>query len=363
MNFRSYFPRRIFAAVSVTGLAFAACGAPRSSDSSGPGADADGDDLVLGGDGQSGTGSAGGLCADDGTCTCIRLALLGTLDSKAADKDSSAFVAWLNGNSDGTVEVTLFDQKPNLDGAFLENYDILITANVNAWSFSAAEKEAVATWVQGGGGLLTLTGFTSEDSEPAQTSQLLEFSGLSYGKTKVAEHGENLPIYYQGGTENLRNCLVRNGVSSNDAVITTPIAFSSGPGVSGSIAAHLNYVGAFIGWEVVAPGEATVLAVDPTTSKPIAAAREFGEGRVVAFGDEWIVFANQWVAAGQPTNMQMDPYNPCWVSAEESPTGGPFFHSVSSLYQTKQFWYNAVSWLAPERECVFVVNDDGVIFK
>lgn len=346
----------------ILGAAFVGCGAPRHSGSDGSGQD--GDDLIVGADGSDGTGSSGGLCSDKGSCTCVRLALLGTLDSEAVDKDSSAFVEWLNGSSDETAEVTLFDQKPTIDAAFLESYDILIVANVNTWTFSESEKAAVATWVQEvGGGLLTLTGFSSEQSEPAATSQLLGFSGISYGKNKVAEHGEGLPIYYRGGAENLRNCLVRNGVTSNDAVITTPIAFASESGVSESLASNLNYVGAFIGWEVVVPAEATVIATDPTTMKPIAAAREMGKGRVVAFGDEWIVFANQWIAAGTPTNMQMDQHNPCWVPVEESPTGTAFFHSVSSLYQTKQFWYNAVSWLAPARECVFVVNDDDVIIK
>src|SRR5689334_20879999 len=32
-------------------------------------------------------------------CTCLRLGLLGTLDSSADEKDTQPFVDWLNGNS------------------------------------------------------------------------------------------------------------------------------------------------------------------------------------------------------------------------------------------------------------------------
>ena len=69
------------------GAAFAACGAPRSSNQDGSDSKGDdsSDDLNVG-DGPSGTGAAGGLCSETGTCSCIRLALFGTLDSKAIDK-------------------------------------------------------------------------------------------------------------------------------------------------------------------------------------------------------------------------------------------------------------------------------------
>lgn len=366
--------RQNFVLFASIGFAFGGCGAPGSTTKSDSSSDLStddrsggdlGDDLVRTEDDLAGTGASGNQgCKDEADCTCLRLALLGNLDSKAVDKDTSAFVDWLNGSSGGTAKVTMFEQKPSFDAAFFEEFDILIVANVNSWSFSGEEKDAVAAWVRdAGGGILTLTGFTSESNEPTATSQLLEFSGISYGSTRVAERGENLPIYYRGGTENLRNCLVRNGVSSNDAVITTPIAFSAESGDYARITQNLEYVGAYIGWEVVPSSDATVIAVDPTTQKPMVVVKQVGQGRVFVFGDEWVIFANQWVAQGTPTNMQMDAYNPCWVEASASPTGSPFFHSVSSLYQTKQFWFNAVTWLAPAQQCEFVVIDDDVILK
>lgn len=292
-------------------------------------------------------------------CTCLRLALLGTLDSAANQKDTTPFVTWLNENSGGTATVTMVTTKPTLDAAWLANYDVLVVANVNAWSFSAAEKDAVHTWMLGtGGGMITLTGFDSTAGEPAATSQLIESAGFSYQPTRVAENGQSKPVYYKGGTTDLKNCLAWNG--NNEAIITTPIPFMPQPGGMEKLTFELNYVGAYIGWAVSGPSAATVVANDQVTGLPIASALEIDEkGRMLVFGDEWVIFANQWVAAGTPYNMQQDQYNPCWVPPDGTKAG--FFHSVQSLYQTKQFWYNAVNWVAPPNECNFTITDPDVV--
>lgn len=298
-------------------------------------------------------------CDDAGRCTCLRLALLGTLDSAANDKDTQPFIDWLNGNSDGTATVTMVSSKPTLDAAFLAQYDILLVANVNSWSFSVDEKDAVAQWVHdSGGGIISLTGFVSTDAEPAATSQLIEFSGLRYQATRSAENGQQQPVYYQGGTTDLKNCLAWTG--SSDAIITTPIHFAAETGSLEKLTFSLDYVGAYIGWGVQAPAEATVVATDPVSGSNMAVAYEIdGKGRVFAFGDEWVILANQWLPVGDPPNRQMDQYNPCWVPASDN--GEAFFHSVQTLYQTKQFWYDAINWVAPPNECNFIVDDPDVV--
>jgi hypothetical protein len=294
-------------------------------------------------------------------CTCLRLALLGTLESAANQKDTQPFVDWLNGNSDGTATVTMVTTKPTLDAAYLANYDILLVANVNSWTFSADEKAAVATWArETGGGIIALTGFVSTESEPGASSQLIEFSGLGFEPPKTSENGQSQPVYYKGGTKDLKNCLSWSG--SSEAIITTPIKFTPQPDTMPKLTNELDYVGAFIGWSVTAPAGATTVATDPVSGKPIAVALEVdGTGRVLAFGDEWVIFKNQWEPAGNPNNMQMDEYNPCYQPAE----GGneAFFHSVKSLYQTKQFWYNAINWVAPPNQCNFTVKDPDVVVE
>ncbi|MFZ5890956.1 MAG: hypothetical protein ACOY0T_07890 [Myxococcota bacterium] len=300
--------------------------------------------------------------ANNTNCTCLRLALLGTLQSAAADTDTQPFINWLNGNSDGTATVTMVSTKPTLNADFLAKYDILVVANVSGWSFGADEKAAVEKWVrEKGGGIITLTGFVSTDAEPAASGQLIEFAGFKYQPPQTAPaSGEAVPVYYKGGTVDLKKCL--HWSQSTTSHITSPIKFTPQTGALSKLTLNLDYVGAFIGWSVSPPGGATILAKDPVTNNTMAAAYEVdGKGRIFAFGDEWVIFANQWVPRGNPDNQQMDQYNPCWHAADAN--GPAFFHSVQSLYQTKQFWFNAINWVAPPNECNFTVKDPDVVVK
>jgi hypothetical protein len=296
-------------------------------------------------------------CDTAGNCTCLRLALLGTLTSAADETDTQPFVDWLNTNSGGTAVVTMVSTKPTLDAAWLSGYDILVIANVNGWAFSADEKAAVDTWSrETGGGIISLTGFVSEAAEPADTSQLISFAGYGYNSTTTAMNGQSYPVYYQGGTTDLKNCLSWTG--SSTAIITTPIKFTPQTGGMEKLTLALDYVGAFIGWGVTPPAGAVTVATDPISGQPMASAFERdGTGRLLVWGDEWVIFANQWLPVGNPHNMQMDMYNPCWNAATST------FHSVQTLYQTKQFWYNAISWVAPPNECGFIVDDPDVVVR
>ena len=291
-------------------------------------------------------------------CTCLRLALLGTLDSAANNKDTQPFIDWLNGKSDGTAVVTMVSAKPTIDDAWLSQYDILLVANVNGWAFSADEKAAVAKWSNGGGGVISLTGFVSTATEPADTSQLISFAGLSYNATRTAENGQAKPVYYKGGSVDLKECLAWSGGS--DAIITAPIKFTPQTDSLQKLTLSLDYVGAFIGFGISAPADATVVATDPVSNQPMAVAVEVdGKGRVLAFGDEWVIFKNQWEPSGNPNNMQMDMYNKCWEPPQGKDPG--FFQSVKTLYQTKQFWYDVINWVAPPNQCNFVIRDPEVI--
>jgi len=153
-----------------------------------------------------------------------------------------------------------------------------------------------------------------------------------------------------------------NGGAASTAAkpfVTTPIKFTPQTGSLEKLTANLDYVGAFIGWPVTAPSDATVVAKDPVNGGNMAVAKEIDmKGRIFAFGDEWVTFTNLWEQTGTPSNQQKDMYNPCYVPA--SGTAMEFFHSVQSLYQTKQFWYNAINWVAPPNEC-FTIKDPEVI--
>ena len=307
-------------------------------------------------------------CDANGVCTCLRLALLGTLDSSANAKDTKPFIDWLNGNSDGTATVTLVSTKPTVDETFLAKYDVLVVANVNGWAFGADEKVAVEKWVrESGGGIVTLTGFNSEPAEVAATSQLVAFAGMGYdGTTKMVdwtapEAGRTTPIHYKGGAADLRNCLnLWSLATDKEAANTTAIKFTPQAAPLEKLTNSLTYVGAFIGWPVKAPPGATVIATDPATGKNMAVAYEVdGKGRIFSFGDEWIVFANQWQPMGTFIDARMDATNPCWQPADGTTPG--FYQSVKLLYQTKQFWYNIINWVAPPSECNFTIEDPDVV--
>jgi hypothetical protein len=307
------------------------------------------------------------ICDAAGKCTCLRLALVGTLESAAVAKDTQPFIDWLNTNSDGTATVTMVTTKPAINEAFLGMYDILVVANVNGWAFSADEKAAVEKWVKEmGGGIVTLTGFNSMATEPPATSQLVDFAGMGYTGSGEADwtapHAGNVtPIHYNGGAVDLRNCLnLWSNAVDKEAANTTAIQFTPQTGALVDLTASLTYVGAYIGWPVKAPAGSTVLATDPMSGKNMAVAYEVdGKGRILSFGDEWIVFTNQWTPLGTFTDARMDANNMCW---QATPDPG-FFHSVKSLYQTKQFWYNAINWVAPPSECNFTITDDDVVVK
>jgi len=302
-------------------------------------------------------------------CTCLRLALLGTLDSLANAKDTQPFITWLNDNSGGSARVTMEATKPTIDAAFLTKYDILVVANVNGWTFSADEKSAVETWVrEAGGGIVTLTGFTSAATEAAATSQLVSFAGMGYSGSAMTDctapdTGKTIPIYYKGGAADLRNCINLWSLDTDkEASNTTPIKFAAQTGSLEKLTSSLDLVGAYIGWPANVPKGATVVATDPMTRKPMGVALEVdGKGRIFSFGDEWVIFANQWQPMGNFIDPRMDTSNPCWQPSDGTNPG--FFQSVKSLYQTKQFWYNVINWVAPPSECNFTIKDPDVVVR
>lgn len=316
-------------------------------------------------------------CDAAGNCTCLRLGLLGTLETAAAQKDTKPFIDWLNTNSGGSAVVTMVATKPTIDATFLANYDILLVANVNTWTFTAEEKTAVETWVkQMGGGIITLTGFASTVPEVAATSQLVDFAGMGYSGANAtfppagdwAVPGDKVmpmpAITYKGGAVDYRNCLNLYSVElDRQAAITTPVKFTPQTGPLEKLTASLDQVGGYIGWPVKAPAGATVVATDPVSGKPIAVAYEVeGKGRIFSFGDEWVILANQWQPAGTFTgDKQQNANNPCWIPASGMDAGA--IASTRNLYQTKQFWYNVINWVAPPSECNFTIEDPDVVVK
>ena len=88
----------------------------------------------------------------DGICDCLVIALLGT----AGSNPSSQFVTWLSmqGTSSERIDPAL------VDDAVLAPYDIVIIDQLTR-AYTPAEASAFVDWVEAGGGLMAMTGHTS----------------------------------------------------------------------------------------------------------------------------------------------------------------------------------------------------------
>ncbi|HEY5959871.1 MAG TPA: hypothetical protein VIV60_25125, partial [Polyangiaceae bacterium] len=112
-------------------------------------------------------------------------------------------------------------------------------------------------------------------------------------------------------------------------------------------------VGAYYGRGINA-GDGTVVAT--FEKKPVAASKEIGTGKFFAWCDEWVTYTSQWAGgqvntAAKPEELQ---YQPCYDS-----TNG-YWLTADHAFQTKQFWYNVIHYVAPPTECDFVIDEPDV---
>lgn len=275
------------------------------------------------------------VCDETGTCFCLRMAVIGTSDSTANETDVSAFVNWLN--TESSCKVTMFEDRTQLTSAFLAEYDVLLlqlladTAYGPFWTFADDEIGALKMWVEAGGGLITLTGYTGNDSakEVATVNSLLTpVSGISYNNDQYLASacdtcwcwGNSVPIYGWDPTN--------------------------------EISRGISQVGALWGYSVNAPVGAVVVAAE--AGKNAAVSMEVGDGRVFAFADEWVIFTNQWRDGDTTPGDNPDQYNVCYDMDKQ------VFKNAENYFQIPQFWYNVIKWVAPPNDC-FVIHDPVII--
>jgi hypothetical protein len=73
---------------------------------------------------------------------------------------------------------------------------------------------------------------------------------------------------------------------------------------------------------------------------PALVGKLIGNGRVLAFGDEWITYTSQWTGEGNPSTT--DPSCKGFLPQDK--------------YQIAQFWYDMIRWSQPGARCFRVVN-------
>ncbi|HEY5961437.1 MAG TPA: hypothetical protein VIV60_32990, partial [Polyangiaceae bacterium] len=127
------------------------------------------------------------MCDANGeNCKCMNLASFGDRASAAYGTGSdgqpsstTAFDTWLTEKS--SANVTMVTTKPAITAEYLAGFDVIILQDLRKWSFTQAERDALATWVNEGGGLISLNGYmNNDDEEVTATNSVIGFTGMSY---------------------------------------------------------------------------------------------------------------------------------------------------------------------------------------
>jgi hypothetical protein len=308
------------------------------------------------------------VCDANGeNCKCINLASIGAAASKSYGTGSDStneFESWLSTKSNANV--TFFIDKPGtIDMTWLNNYDVILIQDLRKWVFTVAEQQAFQQWINEGGGVIALSGYFNDDAlEILNPNGLLAPTGMSILADEVPSQNA---------------CTTADGIAAGNLVCpNSPTNTNANPAskcfcwgnsypvsdftANHPIAVNVKAVGAFRG-RAVNVGTGNVVA--SVGGVPVAGEITVGKGKVFIFGDEWVTYTSQWTTGGQPVTT-VDPYNPCWVdqttAATNPVTGAPFTSCLAGqVFQAKQFWYNAVSFVSPPTQCDFVIKEPEVI--
>lgn len=199
--------------------------------------------------------------AGDGICDCLEIALFGQPGSLA----SSQFVMWLNLQGTSTERI----DPAVVDAQTLAAYDVIIIDQLSR-AYAPAEAAAFSDWVEGGGGLMAMTGHTA-DPTSAQTwpNGLLAAFELAYAGPLLNGPVTDFPPHPIGA-----------GLTS--------VTFAGGFAVTETNAGVSDVVGQL-------------------PEGPVARARSFGDGKVFVWGDEWIEYDSEWSSMPEITQL--------WVNA------------------------------------------------
>jgi hypothetical protein len=277
-------------------------------------------------------------CDDAGNCTkCdpVRIVSIGqpaTYGSGSSDS-TKAFEAFMNGNTKGTATMKMQTTKPSITADFLGQYDVVILQALyltpydqnQVWSFSSAEASALHDWVSNqGGALIAMAGYFSDmPVELGPLNQLMAPFGITYNSDDI--FGQDYC------TDNL--CYCSYGSIPFDAWINTPDCSAITVNHDGST---LGKVGIFRGRSLKCSGDGcNVIAKDPKTGNAIGIGKPVGQGRLFAWGDEWVTYTSQWGL--DATSNQYDD------AVKFAQCVG---HTPHTSYVVPQFWYNVFRWVA-----------------
>jgi len=185
--------------------------------------------------------------AGDGICDCLSIGVLGDPGPLA----SSSFQAWLEGR--GTTVERFGMDAAELTAPLLTGFDVLILDRLPR-EYTAEEAAVLLAFVQGGGGVIAMTGHDGGADLPRANTLLAP-----------------LEVAYTPG------------------LFTEPVVDWAMHPISIGISS-VTFRG---GYQVSATGTSTEVA-RLAGGTPVGIALERGEGRAFIWGDEWIQYDSEW---------------------------------------------------------------------
>lgn len=275
-------------------------------------------------------------CSEGEDCDCpkVSVMLLGK-PGKFGDKDSTAFMDWLNSSTLGTAKVDSYPDRTKLTKELLDQYNVIILLGLGDdsdqgpfWKYDEDELAAVKEWVESnGGGIISLSGASGKSDEVTPNNQLVAFTGMAYVPGSWIT-----PTCLNVDAANAEKCSYCCGQAA-------PISdFDRANAVTASLFKSVEWVGMHGGRSIDAPSDAHVaatIAANGTTYNVIVG-KLAGTGRVLLFTDEWITYTSQWSSS----------------LSDPSCTG----YLPQDVYQTAQFWYNMIKWVQPKAICFKIID-------
>lgn len=300
-----------------------------------------GEQLLIGGTSSAGRGSLGGAAgtanqggagtsSTDPCTTPLGIAIIGGPGRWGKGSDTE-FPDWLRSSSAGSAKVDNYPARATITAEFLSPYSVVVLAALADdsnqgpfWSFDATERTALKDWVETtGGGLIALSGYSKNAAEIVPTNQLLAFTGISY----LSDVTQGNPT----ADSTLASCAEASPIA--DWYATNPTTEGLRRGV--------NWIGIDSGRSIQDPQNDSSLALALGNGAASALVwRLCGRGRVLAFTDEWITYVSLWNGSANANTT-----NPQCAG-----------HLPQDLYQTPQFWYNMIRWVAPTAACFKIVD-------
>lgn len=253
--------------------------------------------------------------------------------------NTDAFQAFMNGNTNGTATMDMLKTYKHITDIDLSKYDVVVLQGLytqipynpaDLWTYTDADAAALRDWVKNkGGAVVTMSGYWSD--------QTIEINPLN----KLLNGADSWSGITYNGDDTFGNCPDNTCYCAQSSVAFT--GWTSDYADNPQLTHDLKKVGVFHGRSIKCTGsECQVFAKDPKAGI-VGAAKKLGDGRIFAWGDEWVTYTSQWGLTPDPQYDDPVKYQQC------------VGYTPSTSYSVPQFWYNAFRWLVPGNTCFTII--------